>query len=458
MTAAKKKSNILRARIATVLKQASVEKNKPIPKQFVQLQIMLEKLQHSRKEQLVFFDKVEAILKARGEMHFINLIEMNRKRCKDGSYLKEQKEERRKHLAEDKDRRIGLAKVKLEMTARGKLEALARKMKKRESMRKDEKDKREKLARQSCWIVVLKLASHVAKVKPVYLKERGRLKLATKERVLANKIVNMWKVKKAPTKGKLYRECVKKLRSFIKNKTSQWKQAQKTRATDLLIVFLKEHRRANLPIVVANFIKNVKVWQRWWREYDQATKNRLKAMLMMWDEVEAEWFKEEEDRLHSEAEEKKRLEKEFDLDSVLGAGDEAKLPAYAKGIGKLRGGASSPTNTPGTSRPKPPAKSRRRSALTSSSPNASKRKQHSKLNMAQASVIIDLRLQKDLQAMREKKPQGYVKRELLKQKLREIRRTFKMGLPGYLEMVCSSDVAAQKICTIKDVKLVSTDY
>jgi len=78
-------------------------------------------------------------------------------------------------------------------------------------------------------------------------------------------------------------------------------------AVDTLKQFLEDHKRANLPIIVANFIHSVKVWQRWWRNFEQTTNNRLKVLLVLWDEVKAEWFENEELKLHNEAENKKQV-------------------------------------------------------------------------------------------------------------------------------------------------------
>ena len=148
---------------------------------------------------------------------------------------------------------------------------------------------------------MIKLAHHANKVGRLYKERRDKKHEVNQQEVLANKIIHLWKVKKAPVQGKKYRGAVLKLRNFIKSKTSQWKNAQKTRAVDMMVLFLQEHKRANLPIVVANFIHGVKVLQRWCRNYAEATHNRVKAMMMMWEDIETEWFAEEEVRLERAA-------------------------------------------------------------------------------------------------------------------------------------------------------------
>jgi len=141
-----------------------------------------------------------------------------------------------------------------------------------------------------------------------------------------------------------------------------------------------------------------------------------------WDEIETEWFAEKEAEMHEDAEKKKRMEEEFDLNQLFEKKGR-KMPSYSKG---KRPGS---VRTKFLGHPKigpPPSLSPKRPSSTRS-PTGSPTKgcpvspTKGKLNVAQTSVIIDMRLQKDLQALRERKPSGHVKRELLRQKLREIR-------------------------------------
>ena len=129
------------------------------------------------------------------------------------------------------------------------------------------------------WLVLVKLGAYLHKFTPKYQEKKDALKVNTREQQLAQRIIGMWQSKKAPEKGAQYRKCVKKLRGFIKNKTKQWKMMQNHRAVDTLKQFLEDHKRANLPIIVANFIHSVKVWQRWWRNFEITSNNRLKFML-----------------------------------------------------------------------------------------------------------------------------------------------------------------------------------
>ena len=53
----------------------------------------------------------------------------------------------------------------------------------------------------------------------------------------------------------------------------------------------------------------------------------------------------------------------------------------------------------------------------------------------ETSLIIDLRLQKDIKNLRELKPSLAVKRELLRNKLFRVRSDYKEGLPDYNELL-----------------------
>ena len=76
-----------------------------------------------------------------------------------------------------------------------------------------------------------------------------------------------------------------------------------------------------------------------------------------------------------------------------------------------------------------------------------------KVNAAQTTLIIEMRLQKELQALRESKPSLHVKRELLRTKLRDIRLSYKVGLPSYIELMMKEDYVRCKVISVEDVKL-----
>ena len=513
----------LRQSTATMIRVAGIEKFKPIPTQYSELRNLLGKLHHSREEQAIFFAEVDAIMKEKSSGFESDLIHVNKEKCSDGSLTREARMDRLKEICEARDERIVSARSKLIELTKARLSELSKKLEYRELKRINEQEARERFERQMCWIVMIKLAAHVNKLAPKFKEQRdgklseGQQKVSTEApgdlqssrltrrlgrrstQVLANKIINMWKIKKAPVQGQKYRGAVVKLRQFIKSKTSQWKNAQKTRAVDIMVLFLQEHKRANLPIVVANFIHGVKVLQRWYRNYADATHDRVRAMLMMWDDIESEWFADEELRLSVEAEKKKKIEEDFDLDSIFGNKKKNSFAARSPSSVRSRRGAESPNSVSSQASGPPsafgvPGGSRRKHSSGLPSPNISNRKlklneapmgggggsyrsmgggsrsmsprarppprsprsgshrnQSSKLNVAQTSLIIDMRLQKDLVKLRDRKPAGHVKRQLLKQKLREIRYRYKTGLPGYLEMLNRDDVAAQKFYTQKDV-------
>ncbi|GMH87956.1 hypothetical protein TrST_g12261 [Triparma strigata] len=498
------KQNVaLRQTTETQIRVAGVEKVKPIPIQYSRLTDLLNRLRSSHEEHEAFYAEVDQIIKDKSSQHIGDRIAVNREKCSDGSLTKEARSERLKEIGNLREERIRSAKQKLSELTKKRLGELELKLEFRETKRREEHAARERLERQMCWAVVLKLGHHANQTMPNFEKERDERNKNLKEKVLANKIINMWKIKKAPTEGKKYRAGILKLRNFIKSKTSQWKNTQKTRARDLLVLFLQEHKRANLPIVVANFIHGVKVWQRWWRNYETASNNRIKALLHMWEEIESEWFAEEEMRLTIEAEKKKEMEKNFDLEKIFGEKEQghgvyrqrgARSPKQKGPKVKTFGGLDSLSslNSPGSSSmaspgstggpgsafsPKgrsasSPRKKKASANPSSPSPNvasgshrklrpsraqpvspkrSSRRRTTNKLNKAQTSIIIDMRLQKDPKRLRSRKPSLLVKRSLLRQKLREIRYSYKVGLPGYLDMLNLSDISAQKTYTNKDV-------
>ncbi|GMH68635.1 hypothetical protein TL16_g04979 [Triparma laevis f. inornata] len=500
-----KQNMALRQTTETQIRVAGVEKRKPIPVQYNRLRDLLDRLRSSHEEHHAFFAQVDQIVKNRSSQHLGDKVTVNREKCGDGSLTKEARLDRLAEIGVVREERLKNAKQKLGDLTKKRLEHLVVKLEFREMKRREEQAARERLERQMCWAVVLKLGHHANKSMPKFEKERKERTKNVKEKVLANKIISMWKFKKAPTEGQKYRKAVMKLRSFIKSKTSRWKNTQKTRAGDLIVLFLQEHRRANLPIVVANFIHGVKVWQRWWRNYEGASNNRIKALLIMWDEIESEWFSEEELRLTLEAEKKKEMEANFDLEKIFGdkekqkqnqgvyrqrstrspkPGGSPRVKVFGAGNNesptsegpgsafspklnrsvssprkkKISNAASPSPNVGGASHRKltprannnPSASSPRASKPLSPRRNTSRRTTN-KLNTAQTSLIIDMRLQKDLKRLRSMKPTLLVKKVLLKQKLREIRYTYKVGLPGYLDMLNLSDVSARKVYTNKDV-------
>ena len=71
----------------------------------------------------------------------------------------------------------------------------------------------------------------------------------------------------------------------------------------------------------------------------------------------------------------------------------------------------------------------------------------------ETSLIIDMRLEKEIASLRELKPSLATKKELLKNKLFDLRLAYKEGLPGYNELLSHEDVRAHKTATIKDVKM-----
>ncbi len=458
-----RQASVLRSSINTGLRQASIEKNRPIPRQFEALATLLERLQSSRDEQKAFFGYVEQIIHAKGARHFVNVVKSNRELC--STFTRDNKHQKLKDLASVRDTKILIAKAKLSEQAKLRINMISQKLQVRENKKREEVLQREHTERVTFWLSLIQHGRYVQKVKPIYDREKDARYLQSKEKVLANKIINMWKVKQAPTQGKKYRQCVKKLRSFIKNKTSQWKQTQRIRAVDLMVLFLREHKRANLPIVVANFIHGVKTWQRFWRSFDHATSNRVKALMTAWDEIEAEWFSEREAAIHADAEHKKRMEQEFDLDIMLGEKQNTG-PNYTKVYKKPRKKYIAPPPPTPISRRSVLMKSPRSPNVTNgnriisesprgkklNSPTKSGGPKKSKLNVAQTSLIIDMRLAKDLEALHERKPSTHVKRELLRQKLREIRYKYKVSLPGVTELLSRDDITIQKVCTIKDVK------
>ena len=55
----------------------------------------------------------------------------------------------------------------------------------------------------------------------------------------------------------------------------------------------------------------------------------------VWDEVETEWFTQEELKLHKEAEKKKKMEQEFDLDKLTAPKKD--VPQYMQSTSRTRG-------------------------------------------------------------------------------------------------------------------------
>ncbi|GMH46613.1 hypothetical protein TrRE_jg8811, partial [Triparma retinervis] len=312
-----KKSNLLRNRVETAVQQASAELRKPVPQKYHALKSLMDKLTHSPEERASFYLHISDILRSRSSSSSFNVIASNRASCGDGSTTREEVERRRAKRFEDRDRKMEDARRRVEGINEERAKGVEAKAKRREAMRELEVLRAERTERAREWCKVVKMAEWAQRVKPLFSALKASRVAASKESQLANKIIGLWSAKKAPSKGKKYRECVKKLRGFIKSKTSQWKRAQKQRAVDLMVLFLQEHRRANLPIVVRHFIGGVKTWQRWYRSYRRATEGRIRGMLARWEEVEARWFEKEEARMREEAREKRRMDTEFDLDKVL---------------------------------------------------------------------------------------------------------------------------------------------
>ncbi|GMI49243.1 hypothetical protein TrCOL_g12828 [Triparma columacea] len=531
-----KKSNLLRNRMDTALHQASAELRKPIPGKYQDLKSLMDKLTHSPEERASFYQHISSLLVRRSSSSAFNIIYQNRASCGDGTARREEVMKRRERTYEERDRKIKDAKEKVEGLIIKRKEGMEAKVKRRELMKERELERLERVERARMWCEIVKMGDWVKRMKPAFESLKASRVAQSKEARLANKIIGLWSAKKAPSKGKKYRECVKKLRGFIQSKTKQWKRAQKQRAVDIMVLFLQEHRRANLPTVVRHFIGGVKTWQRWYREYRRTTEGRIKGMLVLWEEVEARWLEKEERRLREEAREKRRMEEEFDLDKVLSSmgGRIQRGPKYARAKGEKRDDIApleslKPTRVPSPTgqlmfdprkhrssspvfsssmppasltssplalmggggkedeqrveektkriEPRPPKNKRRKNGKgnnnnnnnkdkkdnnnsTMNSPNARARKAVPKtphvqgprsstsaskgkgvsssarsMNISQTSLIITMRLKKDLHQLRTNKPSMSVKRNLLRAKLMECRLKYKMGMKGYAEMM-----------------------
>ena len=114
----------LRQSTNTLIRVAGAEKRKPIPPQYHELEMLLEKLQNSREEQANFFAEVDAIIQERRSGHMDDLINVNKEKCSDGSLTKEARMERLREICEARDDRIDSAKVKLSELTRMRLSQL----------------------------------------------------------------------------------------------------------------------------------------------------------------------------------------------------------------------------------------------------------------------------------------------------------------------------------------------
>jgi len=239
--------------------------------QYRELSALLNRLQRSREEQVAFLKEVKGTVKRRMTNAENDLVALNKEMV--STLTRENKMKVTAEFSKTRDERISAAAITLHDTAKKRKQYLEVKMKHREVMKQKVLEEAENLERKKLWLTMIKLATYgghcedTLKPKFEQLKTEGYLK--AREKTLADKIVGMWKQKQAPTEGKKYRACVMKLRSFIKKKSVDWKHAQKSRAMDTCVQFLRDHKRANLPIVVANFIYGVKIWQRWWRSFEQ---------------------------------------------------------------------------------------------------------------------------------------------------------------------------------------------
>ena len=473
--------SLLQCSVETAIRSVSWEKYKPLPPQHAVLQSLLDRLTSSKDEQDAFLADVAASVRARRRSAgggtgggCLDVVSANVKAAKDGTFGPGERRQRIEDMAElrevrhhDAHERVDFIKVEAE---RAKVEGAMRKTEAKERVPREEMWQK--------WLSMLQQARFFANLKVEFKKKQDLQYVVENKKTLASKIVNMWKIKKAPDQGQKYRKAVTKLRGFIANKTTQWKTNQKNRAVDTMKDFLKDHKRANLPIVVANFVRGVKTWQRWWRVYETATANRIKALLIIWEDVEAEYVAEREAALYADAELKKKLEADFDLDRLVSKGKA--VPHYAQSHSSK---SSAPAPSSAAALPAPPAGGG--SVTFGKSPNVANRSlkqlasshgpgragdSHSKvspatlkrqlkmggggkLNKAQTSLIIDLRLQKDLQALKERKPTWHLKRDMLKRKLSLLRSIYKSEAPGYIELLSQDGPASQKINTIRDVKL-----
>jgi len=251
--------------------------------------------------------------------HDVNMVGRNKELCSTDHYRMEERVKELSVRGEERDEKFEKAKEKVVHLQKEKLKRMTRKMERREVMIQMKQNMLNREAQTLDWLILIKLGARMAQITPKFKEARTNLAANTREQQLAQRIIGMWQKKKAPEKGEKYRRCVIKLRSFIKTKTAQWKVMQKHRGVDTLKQFLEDHKRANLPIIVANFIHSVKVWQRWWRNFDITSNNRLKYLLFVWEEVEVEWFKREEAKLHEGAERKKQVSESDEIVGIINA-------------------------------------------------------------------------------------------------------------------------------------------
>ena len=253
--------SVLRQSVATTLRTAGREKNTPIPREFLSLSLLLDRLSASKEEQKVFFSKVESIIRSKGLHHSVNLVKKNVSRCGPESdfYTNASKDDRILRQKIARNASMSSAKEKVTILEKEKLRRIHEKNLRREMAIHNKVDKRRVEAVTVDWLVLIKLGAFMQGVVPRFKKVKEKAKVNVREQQLAQRIIGMWQSKRAPEKGAKYRKCVKKLRNFIKDKTKQWKTMQKLRAVDTLKQFLEDHKRANLPIIVANFIHSVKV-------------------------------------------------------------------------------------------------------------------------------------------------------------------------------------------------------
>ena len=205
------KKSVLRQSIQTALNSTNREKNMPLPKQFYSLQTLLERLQGSREEQKIFFQQVEAIIRSKGTQHAVNLVKRNVEFCESDHYMMENKMRRLEERGEEKTDKIGAAKTRVNFLQEQKLNKITSKIKAREAVVLNKRNLIINEARKTDWLVLVKLAAQHSKSSVKFKEARKNAAGSEKEKLLAQKIIGMWTTKKAPEKGQLYRDCVKKV-------------------------------------------------------------------------------------------------------------------------------------------------------------------------------------------------------------------------------------------------------